>query len=260
MKEIVAVSQYDVPESVADSIKKLNEVAGEAVKQRARLLVVPETAIGMLGDVKSASTDYLPELQRISEENGITIATSFYSKEASNYFNQGYIVSSSGEVILKHRKIYLAPPEVENDGISAGNELNVTDSELGKLGMVICKDGFNMYSHFLYQKLADLGAEIIAVPTWSIGRQKALGVDNSEYVKAMYVYGAFLSRAYVLVAGNLNKSTESFGRSLIISPVLGILQEGSRDKEELLIQEIDLEEVKKSREFDSWWQPQKQVI
>jgi predicted amidohydrolase len=260
MKEIVAVAQYDVPESVQDSIKKLGEVAKSAVSQNAKLLVAPETAIGMLGDVKSASTDYLPELQRIAKENGITIATSFYTKNVEKFFNQGYIVSGSGEVLLKHRKIYLAPLEVENDGISAGNELSVAGSELGKLGMVICKDGFNKYSHFLYQRLADLNTEVIAVPTWSIGWKKALGVDNSEYVKAMYVYGAFLSRAYVLVAGNLNKSTESFGKSLIVSPIRGVLQEGSRDKEGLLIQEINLEEVKKVREFDSWWQPKEKII
>lgn len=112
----------------------------------------------------------------------------------------------------------------------------------------------------MYQRFADLRTEVIAIPTWSIGWKKALGVDNSEYVRAMYVYGAFLSRAYVLVAGNLNKSTESFGRSLIVSPVRGVLQEGSRDREELLIQEIDLEEIKKAREFDSWWQPKEKII
>jgi len=38
------------------------------------------------------------------------------------------------------------------------------------------------------------------------------------------------------------------------------LKEGSPDKEEILIEELDLEEVKKAREFDSWWQPKKRVI
>lgn len=260
MKQIVAVAQYDVPESVQESIVKLRCVAKEASEKNVKLLVTPETSIGMLGDVKEASTDYLPELQKIAKENNIAIATTFYTKEEDKYFNQGYVVSPDGSVILRHRKIYLAKPEVEVDGISGGNELNTADSDLGKLGMIICKDGFNKYSHFLYQKLGDLGADIITIPTWSIGWKKSLGVDNSEYVKAMYVYGSFLSRAFVLVAGNLNKSTESFGRSLIVSPIQGVLQEGSADKEELLIQEIDLEEVKKAREFDSWWQPEKQII
>lgn len=260
MKVKVAVAQYDVQDSVTDSIKKLNEVAKNAVSQGASLLVAPETAIGMLADVKNVSTDYLPQLKKIANDNEIAIATSFYVGEGGKFYNQGYIVSSSGEVLLKHRKIYLAPPEIEEDGLTGGDKLDTADSELGKLGMIICKDGFNKYSHFLYQKLGEMGAETVAVPTWSIGWNKALGVDNSEYVKAMYVYGAFLSRSFFLVAGNLNKSTESFGRSLIISPVRGVLREGSKDKEELLIEEIDLEEVKKAREFDSWWQPKEKII
>jgi predicted amidohydrolase len=42
--------------------------------------------------------------------------------------------------------------------------------------------------------------------------------------------------------------------------VTGVLQEGSTDKEEILIQEIDLDEVKRIREFDSWWQPEKRIV
>jgi len=260
MKEIVAVAQYDVPESVDASIKKLNEVARNASSQKAVLLVAPETAIGMLADVKSASTDYLPELKKIAVNNEIAIATSFYVAEDGKYYNQGYIVSDEGEVILSHRKIYLAPPEIEEDGLTGSDKLESADSKLGKMGMIICKDGFNKYSHFLYQNLFDQNIEITCVPTWSIGRSKALGVNNSQYVKAMYVYGSFLSRSYFLVSGNLNKSTESFGKSLIISPIRGVLREGSSEKEELLIEEIDLDEVRKAREFDSWWQPKERVI
>ena len=87
--------------------------------------------------------------------------------------------------------------------------------------------------------------------------EKHYGID--EYVKSLYTYGALISRSYVLMSGNLNKSTESFGRSLIISPITGVLQEGSTDKEEILLQEIDLSEVKRIREFDSWWQPKEQI-
>ena len=51
-----------------------------------------------------------------------------------------------------------------------------------------------------------------------------------------------------------------FNCYLIISPITGVLQEGSTDKEEILLQEIDLSEVKRIREFDSWWQPKEQII
>lgn len=254
MKIIVAVSQYDVPESTKNSLLKLNEVAKNASSKKAQLLVAPETAIGMLSDVKTASSDYLPELKKICQENHLAIATSFYTKEGQNYFNQGYIVSSDRKILHKHRKIYLAPPERNKDEISGGQGLEVSRTDLGKLGMLICKDGFNKYSHYLYEELGNKGTDIICIPTWSLTWDE---LDTQEYIKSMFVYGAFMSRSFVLVSGNLNKDTKSFGRSLIISPASGVLQEGSQEREELLVQEIDLDEVKKARDFDKWWQPQK---
>ncbi|MBI4130401.1 carbon-nitrogen hydrolase family protein [Candidatus Roizmanbacteria bacterium] len=230
MKLNVAVSQYKIPEKVEDSIEKLDEIAAQAAKQNVQLLVAPETAIGAL----------------------VAIATTFYTTDNSRYYNQGYIVSSTGEILHTHRKIYLAPPERDTDGISAGNNVAVSKTPLGNLSMLICKDGFNRFSHFLYEKLNKLGAEIICIPTWSLGWDE---MKTDEYVNSLFVYGAFASRAFVLVSGNLNKETKSFGRSLIVSPIRGVLQKGSRDKEELFIADIDLEEVKKARAFDSWWQP-----
>lgn len=257
MKLKVAVLQYDCPEDVENSILKLNEMVSKASKLGAKLVVAPETSIGMLGDVKTVGTDYLPDLKRVAKENGVFLSTSFYRAENGKIYNQGFVVNSKGQEVLKHKKVYLAPPEREQD-INSGDSLEIAETEIGKIGMLICKDGFTKYSHFMYQKFNDMGVDIICAPTWSIGWKNTIGID--EYVKSLYTYGALISRGYVLMAGNLNKSTESFGRSLIISPVIGVLQEGSIDKEEVLIQEIDVDEVKRIREFDSWWQPKEQVI
>jgi predicted amidohydrolase len=258
MKLKVAVLQYECPEDVDNSINKLDEMVSKASQMGARLVVAPETSIGMLGDVKSVGTDYLPELLDISKRRNLFLSTSFYKKQGEKIFNQGYIISDKGGVVLEYKKIYLAPPEKEEHKISAGKSLSICETEIGKMGMLICKDGFTKYSHFLYEKFNNLGTEIICAPTWSIGWKNTVG--NDEYVKALYTYGSLISRSYVLMAGNLNKSTESFGRSLIISPVLGVIQEGSRDKEEILVQEIDLDEVKRIKTFDSWWQPEKRII
>jgi predicted amidohydrolase len=123
--------------------------------------------------------------------------------------------------------------------------------------MLICKDGFNKYSHFLYEKFNELGAEVICIPSWSLTWDE---MNTQEYIKALYVYGAFASRAFVLVSGNLNVSTGSFGRSLIVSPVNGVLKEGSVNHKEILVDELDFSEVVRAREFDLHWQPEKRII
>jgi len=257
MKVKVAVLQYDVPDGTDDSFRKLDELVDKAVKLGARLVVAPETAVGNAGETKETGVDLLPRLADIAHKHGAYLVTSYYKKDGDKFFNQGYVVAPDGKPVVGHKKVYPAKPEVDNLGVVAGNEVVVADTEVGKLGMLICKDGFNKNSHFLYEKLRELGAEIVCIPAWSIGWKE---MNTQEYVRNLYTYGAFASRAFVLMSDCINKSFNSFGRSLIVSPIRGVLQEGSVDKEEILIQELDLDEVKQAREFDAWWQPKERVI
>lgn len=253
----VAVLQYEVPEKTDESFVKLDELVGRAAKMGARLIVAPETAVGEAGETKETGLDHLPKLAGIAHRHSVYLTTSYYKKEENKFFNQGYIVAPDGKPVVSHRKIYTAKPEVDNLGVVAGSQVNVADTEIGKLGMLVCKDGFNRYSHFLYDKLGELGAEIVTIPAWSIGWKE---MNTQEYVKSLYVYGAFASRAFVLMSDCTNKLFNSYGRSLIVSPIKGVLQEGSVDKEEILVEELDLDEVKKARDFDSWWQPKERII
>lgn len=256
MKVKVAILQYECPEESVASFKKLNEMVLQASWAGAKLIVAPETAVGEVGELKNTDVDYFPRLSEIAKKHSVFLATSFYTRKDGNFYNQGHIISSEGKSVVSHRKIYPAKPEIENIGIVAGDTLEVKKTEIGKLGMLICKDGFNKFSHFLYDKFNEQGAEIICIPTWSIGWKE---MNTQEYVKALYVYGAFASRSFILMSGNLNISSNSFGRSLIISPIRGVLKEGSTNHKEILYEELDLDEVAKAREFDSWWQPKKKV-
>ena len=256
MKVKVAVLQYDVPNISEAAFKKLDELVMQASWAGAELIVAPETAIGEVGELKEKDIDYLLSLTEIAKKHKVYLATSFYTKKNDKYYNQGHIISPQGKSIVAHRKIYPAKPEIENIGVVAGRTLEVKKTEIGKLGMLICKDGFNKFSHFLYDKFNQLGAEIICIPTWSIGWKE---MNTQEYVKALYIYGAFASRAFILMSGNLNVSSNSYGRSLIVSPIRGVLKEGSANHKEILYEELDLDEVPKARDFDSWWQPKKKA-
>ncbi len=254
----VAVSQYSVPQNHKDAFQKAFSIVTEASKQKVDLIVLPETALGMLADVKRISISYFDDVKKIAKKNRVSIATSFYNKGDNNkIYNVGVLVDRNGNLTFTYKKIYLAPPERDIDKISPGNKLKTALTPLGKIGMLICKDGFTKYSHFLYLKYGKLHTDIIVVPTWSLGTFK---INTEEYIKTSITYGAFLSRCYILVAGNTNKETKSFGQSMIIDPIDGIIKIGSRSKEELLIKTIDINKIKLAREFDKKWQPKKRVL
>jgi predicted amidohydrolase len=257
MNVTVAVAQYEVPFDAKESFEKLSQMVTEACKNNAKLLVLPETSVGYLASVKNNGTDYLPQLGKIAWENNIAISTSYYTKVDKSYFNQGVVINGQGKVQLNYQKIYLAQPEIDEDKISAGNTLGTARLDFGTVGMIICKDGFNKYSHYLYEKLANDHVDIICIPSWSLGIWET---NTEDYIKTFYTYGSYISRSFVLVAGNLNKETKSFGRSLIINPRTGVITEGSRDKEELLVETIEIDDVKSARLFDGKWQPKKRII
>jgi predicted amidohydrolase len=257
MKVKVAVLQYDCPPESESSFGKLNEMVMQAAWAGAKLIVAPETAVGNADEVKMGNAaDYFPKLAEIAKKHHVYLATSYYLNAKGHIYNKGCIISSEGNPVVSHHKIYTAKPEAENLGVTGGDSLEVGNSDIGKLGMLICKDATNKYSHFLYEKFNVLGAEIICVPNWSIDWKE---INTQEYSKSMFTYGAFISRAFVLRSGNLNKFLNSYGRSLIVSPIRGVLKEGSTEHKEILYEELDLDEVKKAREFDSWWQPKEKV-
>lgn len=255
----VAVCQYDVPMQAEPAKVKLIEIAGRAKKEGVQLLVAPETAVSDLVDTKKDETDYLPVVQEIARETKIAIATSMYRLESGGYFNHGYVIGPRAEIWVEHKKLYPAPPEIE-DGVLSGSSLEVADTPLARMGMLVCKDTFTRYSHYLYEKLGAEKVEIICVPTWSLGWNKTeTGKYSREYIRTFLEYGAFLTRSFILASGTLNQRFGSYGRAMIISPIRGVIRMGSTDKEELLVEEIDLGEVEDSRAWDEKWQPKERL-
>jgi len=255
MKITVAVAQYIIPSDVDKSLDKLESMALYAKMHKADLIVAPECAIGYWAKLSQNNKDFLPSLQSIAKRLKIAISTSFYRLEGGEFFNCGYIVSNEGTIIHSHKKIYTATPE-EVENISAGSILETKDSYLGKLGMLICKDAFVNESNYLFEKLAKQNVEILCIPMWSLKWE----IFTEEQRKAYITYAAFRTRSFVLMSSNLNSETGSFGRSLIVSPIYGVLQEASVNNEEILVQEIDLDEIVQARKFDLWWQPKSRLV
>ena len=67
-----------------------------------------------------------------------------------------------GKIAGKYRKVCLPRGEVEK-GIAPGHEYPVFDTRFGKVGMMVCYDGFFPE---VARQLTNNGAEVIAWPVW----------------------------------------------------------------------------------------------
>jgi len=181
------------------------------------------------------------------DNNIYVVGGSIPELEGDFVYNTSYVFNRNGEQIGKHRKMHLFDINVEggqsfkeSDVLTAGRNVTVFDTEFCKIGLSICYD-------IRFPELSRLmvlgGAEVIIVPGafnmttgpahWELNfRGRAL--DNQAYT-----IGVAPARDY-------EANYTSYGNSIIVSPWGNIINRMD-EKEGYIIQEIDLDYLKKVR-------------
>jgi predicted amidohydrolase len=152
----------------ADNCRMYEPFIADAAKQKADLVVLGET-LTYVGSGKSMlecaepipgpSTKYFGEL---AKRHNLYIVAGLIERSQHLIYNVAVLLGPDGEVQGKYRKTTLPRGEIEA-GLAPGNDFPVFDTRFGKLGMMICYDGFFPE---VVNALADRGAEVIAWPVW----------------------------------------------------------------------------------------------
>ncbi|HEV3457005.1 MAG TPA: carbon-nitrogen hydrolase family protein [Thermoanaerobaculia bacterium] len=238
-----------------------------AAAQGARLVATPENT-PYLGphDQKVARAEALdgPTVGRfagLARRLGIHLLLGSFaerSDEPSRCYNTSVLLGAAGEVLAVYRKLHLFDVDVPGGVRFAesatckpgelggpadpGRGLVVAETPVGRLGLTICYD---LRFAELYRRLADLGADVLAVPsafTLATGKDhwepllRARAIENQCYVLAPAQYGRHDD-------GGLR---ESYGHAMIVDP-WGLPVAVASDGPGLALAEIDLERVARVR-------------
>jgi len=140
----------------------------EAAREHADLVVLPET-ITVCGTglsyaeaaepIPGPSTDYFARLAR---QHNVYIVVGLVERDGHLIYNVAVLTGPDGRVLGKYRKATLPRSEIEG-GITPGEEYPVFDTRFGKLGLMVCYDGFFPE---VARQLSNRGAEVIAFPVW----------------------------------------------------------------------------------------------
>ena len=140
----------------------------EAAEQHADLVVLPETltyfGTGLsfaecAESIPGPSTEYFG---RLSQKHDLYIVAGLLERDRHLIYNVAVLLGPDGKVAGKYRKVCLPREEVAG-GIAPGNEYPVFATRFGKLGMMVCYDGFFPE---VARHLSNGGAEVIAWPVW----------------------------------------------------------------------------------------------
>lgn len=158
----------------------------EAARQKAGLVVLGETVptaslkpnvIDFAEPIPGPSTEYFGTL---AAQHSLHIALSLYERDAHLVYNTAVLLGPDGKLIGKYRKVCLPHGEVEK-GIAPGRDYPVFDTAFGKVGLMVCYDGFFPE---VARELSNRGAEVIAWPVWGCDPllARARACENHVYL------------------------------------------------------------------------------
>ena len=183
---LATVQYIPTGKSPRQNCEEYAPMIAEAAKQKADLIVLGETVPYVRTKLSPAecaepipgpTTEYFGSQAKL---NGIHIAVSLYEREGHLVYNTAILLSSEGKLLGKYRKVCLPHGEVEK-GVAPGADYPVFETKFGKVGLMICYDGF--YPE-VARALTANGAEVIAWPVWGCDPllARARACENRVYV------------------------------------------------------------------------------
>ncbi len=169
-----------------DNCRQFEPLIAEAARQKADLVVLGETLTDVnLGKkaeevaepVPGPSTEYFGGL---AQKHGLYIVAGLYERDRHLVYNTAVLLGPDGRLAGKYRKVCLPRGEVEQ-GVCPGAQYPVFETRFGKLGMMVCYDGFFPE---VARELANAGAEVIAWPVWGCNPllARARACENHVYL------------------------------------------------------------------------------
>jgi predicted amidohydrolase len=169
-----------------DNCRAYAPLVAEAARQRADLVVLGEcvtylnlgkTEAEVAEPIPGPATEYFGTLTR---QHNLYLVASLNERAGHLIYNTAVLIGPDGKVIGKYRKTTLPRDEIAR-GIAPGSKYPVFDTRFGKVGMMICYDGFFPE---VARELSNRGAEVIAWPVWGCNPRLAAAraCENHVYL------------------------------------------------------------------------------
>ena len=266
----VSAIQIQVSNCLEDNLNKIETKIREAARNGANIILLPEfferqyfcqeRRYEYYAYAKETlDNDAVKMALELSRELNILILVSFYELSGNSTYNTLAYVED-GKLLGTYRKTHIPDDHYyqEKFYFTPGNTgFKVFDTKYGRIGAGICWD---QWFPETARCLALNGAELIFFPT-AIGSEPILNVDSSSHWQRVMMGHAAANIVPVIVAnrigletvepcvenGNQSSSINFYGSSFMTDERGEIVVSASRDKEEILYHEYDLDKIREDR-------------
>ncbi len=268
MKVTLGLLQHACSPNPAENLKKTLQLAAKAAKQGAKIICTQELFRSQYF-CQAENHDYFKlaepipgpsttALQKIAKKYGAVIIGSLFEKRASGlYHNTAVIIDADGSLLGIYRKMHIPddPLYYEKFYFTPGDTgFKAWQTKYGKIGVLVCWDQWYPEGARL---TAMAGAEILFYPTaigWHPKEKGEYGVNQHGAWETIQRAHAVANGCYVAAVNRIGvekpeggDGIEFWGQSFVAGTSGQILKKASVDKEEILLQEIDLNKVDVTR-------------
>jgi N-carbamoylputrescine amidase len=260
---IIQVSCFKEKEkNLTKSLEKIREAAAHG----AQIICLQELFMSLyFCDVEDYENFKLAEsipgpatesLQKLAEELNIVIIASLFEKRANGiYHNTTAVIDAGGKYLGKYRKMHIPddPGYYEKFYFTPGDTgYMVFDTKFAKIGVLICWDQWYPEAARI---TALMGAEILFYPTaigWAKHQEKEVNDEQYDAWQTIQRGHSVANGIHVVSVNRIGEegNMKFWGGSFISNPFGKLLYKASHDKEEVHVEEIDLE---KSDSYRTHW-------
>ena len=261
----VSAIQMHMSEEKTLNVSNAERLVRDSAKNGAQIILLPELFEGLYfcKDMDKKYFEWAAPLQghhlvqkfsKIAKELSVVILVSYFERANSEYYNSLVVLDNDGSVMDNYRKTHIpdGPGYEEKFYFKPGDTgFKVYETTYGKIGVGICWDQWFCETA---RALTLMGAEIIFYPT-AIGSEPEIHLDSKDHWQRVQMGHAATNTVPVVVANRYGEevgescSLNFYGSSFITDYSGAKIAEASRDKEELIYAEFDLEENAKQREY-----------
>jgi N-carbamoylputrescine amidase len=270
----VGLVQMAMSKDPDENLRAAANWVGKAAQAGAEIVCLPElfrspyfcqkedpATFDLAESIPGPSTELLG---KAAKEAGVVVVASLFERRAAGlYHNTAAILDTDGSIVGLYRKMHIPddPAYYEKFYFTPGDlGFKAMDTQVARIGTLVCWDQW-------YPEGARItalqGASILFYPTaigWHPHEKKEVGAAQRDAWKTIQRGHAIANGLYVAAVNRVGlerpdpnaAGLEFWGTSFLCDPFGVVLAEGSVDKEEVLVGEVDLgrmEDVRRNWPF-----------
>ena len=258
--------QMQCTKSVEENIAKADKMVRKAASEGAKIILLPELFERQYF-CQERNYDYylyarsleedeaVNHFKKVAAELEVVLPISFYEKDVNVFYNTTAVIDADGSVLGIYRKTHIPDDHYYQEMFyftPGDTGFKVWDTRYGKIGIGICWD---QWFPETARGMAVQGAEILFYPT-AIGSEPILEVDSMPHWRRCMQGHAACNVIPVVAAnrigeeyvepsdenGGQKSSLVFYGSSFVTDSTGEIVMQASRDKEDIVYGESDLDE------------------